>query len=280
MMYALRMALRQFRLHPTFALDHRARARPRHRRRDRRLHHRRLRRAAAAAVPRAGRAREVLGHEPREGPDARSDLAGHLHGLPRAAGVRRRRRLVAARREPARSRPRSRPREDDRDQRQPVLACSASSTQVGAGFPEGRPVLRPQPDRRHQRSALADALQRRPVAHRQADPSERHAVHRRRRHAPGFQFPGRRRRVAAAAVGPHAAQPQRALRGGRGEAGAQHVARAGARGRRGRSRTRLASSSRRATKDGRSASSRCSKISSATTGRRCTCCSARSACCS
>ncbi len=86
---------------PGLRADHRPRARPRHRRRDRGLHHRRLGRAAAAALPRARPPGEALGHQHREGAHARPDLAGHVHGLPGAAGVRGRRRVVAARREPA-----------------------------------------------------------------------------------------------------------------------------------------------------------------------------------
>ena len=102
--------------------------------------------------------------------------------------------------------------------------------QAGPGLPEGRRAVRSQPDRRDQRPALAHPLQRRPGTHRQTDPAERNAVHGGRRDETRVQLPGRRGCVAAAAVGLHAAQPQRALRGSRREARARHVARAGARG--------------------------------------------------
>ena len=99
---------------------HRARARARHRRRHHRLHRRRCRRAAAAALRGAGSARHAVGHERREGAGARSDLAGQLHGLPRAAGVQGRGGVVAARRQPRRSGPRSGARQHHRSERQPL----------------------------------------------------------------------------------------------------------------------------------------------------------------
>ena len=56
--------------------------------------------------------------------------------------------------------------------------------QVGAGLrPEGSVLRAERARRRHQRSAVAHALQRRPVDHRPAAVAERHAVHRRRRDA-------------------------------------------------------------------------------------------------
>ena len=206
----------------------RPRARPRHRRRDRRLHHRRLRRPAAAAVPRARSPGEALGHQHREGPRARSVLAGHVHGLPGAAGVRGRGGVVAAGRQPARSRARSGAGQDHRDERQPVRGARRRHA-ARRRLPEGRPVLLADADRGDQRSALAHALRRRPVGRRPPAAAQRHALHGRRRDAGRIPLPRRRRRVAAAAVGSHAAQPQRPLHGRRRAAEGRRVDRAGAR---------------------------------------------------
>ena len=76
---------------------HRAGAWPWNRRGDHGVHHCRFRGVAAAAIRESRRARHAVGHQPREGARARSDLAGELHGLPRAAGVQGRRRMVASR---------------------------------------------------------------------------------------------------------------------------------------------------------------------------------------
>ena len=104
---------------------HGAGARPRHRRGDHGVHGCRFRGAAAAALRGARSARDAVGHQSREGARARSDLAGELHGLPRAAGVHRRGRLVAAGRQPRRSRHGSDARQHHRGRAATCSRCSA-----------------------------------------------------------------------------------------------------------------------------------------------------------
>ena len=232
MVYALRMALRQFRLQPAFAaivvlvLG--------------------LGTGAATAVytivdsvvlrplpyPRSGSAGEALGHQHREGPRTRPVLAGHVHGLQGAAGVRGRGGVVAARRQPARSRARAGAGQDDRDERQPRSRCSASDRSSARGSRRTARSSRETPI-----AVISDRLWRTrygadPGVDRPAARPQRHGLHDRRRHAGGVPLPRRRRRLAAAAVGSRAAQPQRAFHGRRGPAEGRRRDRAGA-GRRG-----------------------------------------------
>ena len=166
----------------------RPRARPRHGRRDRRLHHRRLGRPAAAAVPGARPPGEALGHQHREGPRPRSVLAGHVHGLPGAAGVRGRGGVVAAGPQPARPRARPGPGQGHRDQRQPLPGARHRHA-TRRRLPEGRAVLLADADRGDQRSPVADALRGRSVRRRPRAAARQHALHRRRHHAGRIPLP-------------------------------------------------------------------------------------------
>ena len=165
------------------------------------------------------RAGEALGHEPREGPDARPDLAGDVHGLPGAAGVRRTPPAGGGRTSTWSIPAWTRARQDDRDSAN-LFAVLGVGPQAGRGLPEDGAVLLDASciavisDRLWRTRYNAD-----PGIIGQADQPERHAVHGRRRDAARVPVPGRRRRVAAAAVGLQPAQPQRAFRGGRREAG-------------------------------------------------------------
>ena len=109
-----------------------------------RLHGRRCGGAAAAALCRARSARHAVGHEHREGARARSDLAGQLHGLPRAAGVQGRGGMVAAGRQPRRSRPGPGARQHNRGQRQPVRGARRRPAGRRRDSRPGGPVLRAQ----------------------------------------------------------------------------------------------------------------------------------------
>ena len=101
--------------------------------------------------------------------------------------------------------------------------------QVGAGFPAGGPMfVQQRADLRDQRSVVATRYQRRSVDHRQADLVQRHAVHRGRRDGAEVPFPGRRGCVAARAMGLHATQPRGAFHGSGRAAVAGHDVRTGA----------------------------------------------------
>ncbi len=215
-MSAIRLALRQFRQHPTFALVtvlvlglgtgaattvftivDSVVLRP-------------------SAVRESRRARHVVGHQPREGAGARSDLAGELHGLPRAAGVQGRAGVVASRRQPGRPGHRSDARQHHRSERQSLRGPRREAASRRR-LPRRRSVLRHQRvDLRDQRSVVAHALQRRPVDHRETAVVERHALHRGRRDAGQDALSGRCRRLAARSLGLQPAQPRRPLHGGGG----------------------------------------------------------------
>ena len=95
---------------------------------------------------------------------------------------------------------------------------------------------------------------------------------------PGFRFPDDVDVWQRLRWDLHSTQPERALHGRGGPAGRRRVARAGARSGRPPSPHVSAPSSPAATRAGPSESCPCSTTSSVTTGRRCTCCSARWAC--
>ena len=191
-------------------------ARPRRRRRDGDLQRRRRRPAEAAALSAAGADRRDLGDERGEGAAEGTAVAGELHGLPRRARGAFTDAAAWWRPEVNLSEPGTEP------VRVSTIETSANLFQLlgvvdaaRAGLSAGRAVLLARPDRRHQRSALAPALQRGPRHHRAPARDERRQVSDRRRHAAGLPLSGRRGRVAAAAVGSHAAQPRRAFHGGR-----------------------------------------------------------------
>ena len=147
----------------------------------------------------------------------------------------RRGRLVAAGHQPHRARQGSDARQHHRGRRQPVRRARREAASRRRLSGKGADVRHQRIDLRDQRSPLALALQRRSVDHRQADLAQRHAVHRRRRDGAEVPFPRRRRRLAARALGLHAAQPRRAFHGSGRAALAGHDVRAGAkRGRRAR----------------------------------------------
>ena len=170
MLSAIRLAVRQFRQHPTFALVT--------------VLVLGLGTGAATTVftvvdsvvlrplPYAepGSAGHAVGHQYREGARARSDLAGELHGLPRAAGVHGRGRRGGGRAstsiEPGRG---SDARQHHRSRRQPVRRARREA--AGRRRLPGRraDVRHQRADLRDQRSAVAHPLQRRSVDHRQGD---------------------------------------------------------------------------------------------------------------
>ena len=143
---------------------------------------------------------DAVGHERREGARPRSDLAGQLHGLSRAAGVHRTRRRGGVRAStspiPARIRCAS---TRSRSSAQPVLDVLGVEPQVGAGLSDGGPFfVQNELIARDQRSPVADtATARDPSIVGTTARAERHAVHRRRRHAAEVPLPRRRRRLAS-----------------------------------------------------------------------------------
>ena len=191
-------------------------------------------------------------------------------------GLRRRRRVVASRSEPVSAGIRSGARQHDRDQREPFRGPRRVAA-ARTGLPARRPVLLARSARRHQRSPLAPALQRRSRDRRTPARGQRRPVHDRRRDAAGFHFPddvdvwlrlqwdltqhsrGAHFMEAIARLQPGVTPEQAA----RELAGAQRAPRQ--------------RSSPRPTAAGSRVPSRCSTTCSATTGRRCSCCSAPSA---
>ncbi len=153
--------------------------------------------------------------------------------------------------------------------------------QLGEGFPKDGPFF----VRSTRIAVISDRLWRTRYG---ADPGligraarpQRLAVHDRRRHAAGIPLPGRRGRLAAAAVGPRAAQPLGALHGGRGPAEGRRRHRAGTSGSRHAGGAARPPVRRQQQGMGLRRRAAARTISSATTVRRCTCCSAPSACCS
>ena len=142
--------------------------------------------------------------------------------------------------------------------------------QVGAGFPRQGPVLRPERARSPSSAIASGARATAPIRRSSASscslndtPYTVVGVM-----PPKFHYPGRHRRLAAAAVGPDAAQPRRAFHGSGRAAVGRHDVRRGAE--RGRS-ARPAAAGRvfaRPTRAGRRGWCRCSTNSSATTVRR------------
>ena len=226
--------------------------------------------AAAAALPAARSARHALGHQPRAG--LAHDPISPVNFMDYRAlpGLRATRRRGGGRRQPGRSRARSGARQHHRGQRQPVRRARRAPADRRR-VSRRRAVLRRATSRS---SVISDRLWRTrynadPLDRRPAAPLERHAVHGRRRDAAEVPLPGRRGRLAAAAVGPDAAQPRRALHGSGVRLTDGHDVRAGA----GRGATRWRSGwpddfpqTNKAL--GARGSFRCSTSSSATTVRR------------
>ena len=217
---------------------HHPRARARHRRQHHRVHRRRFRAAAAAAVRGAGPARHAVG----------------LESEPRVCGTSRSRRSrswTTARSRSSKSaaawwRPSVNLVDPGLDPiRVNTIEVSGNlfdvlgvRPQIGQGFPVGGPFfvfnepLVVISDRLWRSRYDADRVDRRASASLQ-----RRAAHRRRRHAAAVPLPGRRGRMAAAAVGPDSSFPIRALHGVGAAAEEGHDVRAGARRRGHASRT-------------------------------------------
>ena len=195
--------------------DRHRHARPRRRRRHRHLQRRRRRPPEAAALPPPRAARRDLGSQRREGAAEGTALAGELHGLPRhPRRVHRRGRVVAARGQPRRSPAPSRFASARSKPAPTSSSCSACPPQLGPGFPQDGPFYS-----RDRIAVISDRLWRQrynadpEIVGRQLDMNDgKYQIA--GVMPPGFHFPGRRGRVAAAAVGPDPAQPRRAFHGG------------------------------------------------------------------
>ena len=198
-----------------FRRGHHAGAGPRHRRRRHRLHDRRRRRAATAAVRRPERlvtiwdtnVEKAATHDPIS-PVNFMDVRALPVFEDAAAWWRPGINLVDPGLEPARA--------ATIEVSGNLFALLGVKPQVGAGFPEDGPIFAPaRARRRDQRPAVAHPLRRGSRRRRPPVAAQRRTLHSRRRDAARLPLPGRRRRLAAAAMGHDPAQPRRPLHGSR-----------------------------------------------------------------